>query len=414
MGAELAVRIRALLDQGAGSGDIPWKVKAFALKLGVCRRAIYGWLNGESEPNAENMTNLCDLFRLYEGSREYLVALRDREAVARKQCVKAHLYDGGSWQSGSTKGSGAQLDLESDVEADSRNLDALLKDCVHQLSRFPRSVPASSYAHARAIQQRALHLIETDHRVPRRDLYRVAGFAGAGMANAALLLGDGRLATWVSRTVLMMGELSGVDWLCVWARGMRALIAIWMGDYRLADNVTACVDASEKIRGTARIRLLCIRAHALGHLGRSREAEVVMSFALRLRDGMTGSDEFDGVLTYPIEKQWKDNANTFAALGTGKHLTKGIRMADEAIRLYTAVPASRRRIGELSQGYLTRALLDVHCKDIESAAMNVATAISLAKRRPTFTLEARIDQIMSMLGPEASQFRRDQRNRSLK
>ncbi len=278
-------------------------------------------------------------------------------------------------------------------------LDQLDADIRRIVATYPNRPVVPLFAEVRELRDRAFELLEG--RQPpsyTRDLYLAAGVLCGILANASFDLGNYRAAETQARTAFLCGEQAEHNGLRSWIRGTQALIAYW--DDRATDAIRLAESGQEFVpeQGTAHIRLASIAARAYGRLGRHGEALEALSRADQYREQSGDTEDLPGgMMAFPPAKQMFYASTAHLWLGGSTHVELAAGLAEESVALYELDPVERRRLGELSLARMDLALAELGAGELEGAADQIQAVLGVAARRPTESVNRRLDQFSRRL-----------------
>ncbi|MGW0252094.1 hypothetical protein ACWDYH_36260 [Nocardia goodfellowii] len=273
-------------------------------------------------------------------------------------------------------------------------IEQLAADLQRIVTEYPNRPVGPQFAQLRALRDRAFKFLE-GNQAPHLtiDLYVVAGFTCAVLANASFDLGNIEAAKTQARTARLCAELARHNGLRAWVFGLQALIAYWDNSYREA------VDYAQKgwewipETGSARVRLAAIEARARARLRNEHGVREALARAAAARDQVRGPDDPGGMLAFPIAKQAYSAANALLWLGGDTNLAEAEHLASESLDLYLADPLELRRLGEMSLARLDLATVRLLRRDLDGAAVQIEAVLDAGGNRRIESVARRLDQI---------------------
>ena len=370
-------RRRGLANKRVEKG---WSQLALALHLGVKPNTIQRWEAGEATPRAEN--------------RRVLAKALDVDLHQLNELLKCHVPT-----TRRTMMISSTLLLNSPLLSRDVNVDELRADLDLLLKRYPSRKIYPSYVDALAINERAWYLGERiTAPKEKREAVLLRGVSGGVLANTLFAQGAYDEAHQAARVALLSAELSGHSGLLLWLRGSQALIAYWRNRFDDAIIfVGSDLDRYRKEGGSALIRLHCIAARAHAALGNTKAVDHHIIASKEVRSSLVRGDEFGGLMSYPLQKQFKDISSCRTLLGgKGKWAFSDAEVsALEAIRLYDKLP--KPRIGEYCLTLLELAHARIGLRDLEGATQPIRQALLLVRERPTASTHAKLASVARLL-----------------
>jgi len=243
---------------------------------------------------------------------------------------------------------------------DPTSLEQLHDDVVQVARTYGQTPPVQLYGEAKRARDLGFQLLGRTRRTEQEhELYLLIGQSCGLLASLSFDLGSRDAATEQARSAWIYGKHTGHNGLCAWARGMQAQIAYWSG--RPLEALALARDGQEQAPpGTAMVRLHCIEARALSHLGDASETTRAIGAANDARAAADGSDdlhdEIGGEFSFDEARQARCNGSAYVALGDAE---SAIRATGRAIELLAAMPRDQawRRIEAEAHADLCAALL---------------------------------------------------------
>lgn len=220
-----------------------------------------------------------------------------------------------------------------------------------------------------------------DHRPTELgDLYLTLGRIQGVLAYAALDLGDPEAAMVHARAAGVCADRVGSNELRAWVLGTRSLIARF--DQRYADAERFIHDGLRlKVTGTGRIRLLSGLAQCRANLGDAQGAYVALAAAEREREGLTTTDDVEGLFGFSFAKQHYYAGSSLMWLPGQRDLERAARESEFAVSLWQAEGPGKRSLDDETLAHIYAATAHIRLGDLDAAGGAVLPVLHLPADR---------------------------------
>ncbi|WP_399088051.1 XRE family transcriptional regulator [Streptomyces sp. BBFR2] len=275
---------------------------------------------------------------------------------------------------------------------------------VTRLARHYVSRPlAELYEEIGTLRRATFKLLEGRQRpADTAELYLLAGRLCGLSAHICLDAGDYDSAATQSRTAWACADLVGHNGLRAWTRAAQSLIAFWNGSPRQAAEL-ARAGQEYTAPGSIGARLASLEARSLAVAGDRSGAAAALATAQLQRENTTGEDEFPGIFSFPMAKQFTYAGTTHLAIGGQRHVQAAITSAETAVRLYRNSEDADRSVGDLFAAHLDIARGHMKAGDIDGTEAMIRFVLDARPETRSASIARRLGELSSELG--APEFR---------
>lgn len=229
------------------------------------------------------------------------------------------------------------------------------------------------------------------------ELYMLAGRLCGLSAHVCLDAGAYEFAAAQSRTAWACADLIGHNGLRAWTRAAQSLIAFWNDSPEQAAELAR---AGQEFRASGSIgaRLASLEARSLAVAGDREGAAVALETAQRHREVTKGEDEFPGVFSFPVAKQFAYAGTTHLALGGRGHVQAAISSAETAVRLYRSADEADQSVGDLFAAHLDIARGHMKAGNVDGTEAMIGFVVDARPETRSASIARRLGELRGELG----------------
>ncbi|MFY1593436.1 hypothetical protein [Micromonospora sp. WMMD737] len=255
------------------------------------------------------------------------------------------------------------------------------------------------FANARRLRDEARALADRTRR-PRdlTHLYVLIAQGTSLMASTAFDLGRWVESTTLARAATQYADLAGHPSLKAWTYGLRMTLANWRNEPDAAlGYFERAMRVAPEGEPKMRLRHIAARSHAL--LNDAGTVTDILAAARRDREvAENRPDELaattGGEFAFGDARAAACAAAAWLDLGNGE---RAAARADEALRLFQALPAARRSYSQISGANIDIAAAYLHLNDIDAATDALSTVLDLPPHKRNVSLTGRLARITRLL-----------------
>lgn len=287
--------------------------------------------------------------------------------------------------------------LESAAVLDSSALEILHSAAIEAARTYPVTPPPVMLRTLVSLRDTVFEQFgRTRSPMQQADLYLLAGQVCGLLSSTSWDLGLLDAAGQQARAAYTYGNIIGHASLLAWARALQVTVAIWSGDTRQAVSLAAtALDSAPP--GTASARLHSVHARALALRGARGEVTAELESAAAELERAGGDpllDNIGGELAFDAARRGLCAASSFVALRDGRQAQAE---ADQALRLFAAIPAATRWSAGVTSTYADLATARTLCGDLDGAVAALEPVISSDPQRCTEALTRRLELLSRIL-----------------